>query len=150
MKTTNELRKARANTKVFLSCSWVFLNFLVIARNHSDVYGRHLMEIDPKSLPHLSKQLGDLKHRQKTETNETQNFKNINKSYFLRFPPIDISSCINTQLDMQNSILKSKNTNSFNQGGKIGFQIFINSSQFLSLQVPCKCFRRIILNTLIR
>ena len=33
------------------------------------------MEIDPTSLPHLSKQLRDQKNRQKTEQIEIQNFK---------------------------------------------------------------------------
>ena len=57
------------------------------------------MEIDPTSLPQLSKQLTDLKNMQKTEKSEIQNFKQIEKSYFPRFRPIDISSCQNIQFD---------------------------------------------------
>ena len=40
-------------------------SFLVITRNRSDVYGRNLVEIDPTSLPQLSKQLRDQKNSQK-------------------------------------------------------------------------------------
>ena len=55
----------------------IFFGFLVITRSHEDVYGRNLVEIDPTSLPQLSKQLRDLKNSQKPEKNEIQNFKNI-------------------------------------------------------------------------
>ena len=44
-----------------------FFRCLVITRNHTGIYGRNLVEIDPTSLPHLSKQLRDLKNRQKRE-----------------------------------------------------------------------------------
>ena len=44
-------------------------SFLVITRSHDAVYGRNLVEIDPTSLPHLSKQLRDLNNSQKTEKN---------------------------------------------------------------------------------
>ena len=55
---------------------------LVITRNQSDVYGRNLVEIDPTSLPQLSKQLRDLNHSQKHEKHDIQNFK---KNMFLDF-----------------------------------------------------------------
>ena len=42
-----------------------FFSFLVIARNHSDIYGRNLGEIDPTSLPQLSIQLRDQKTARK-------------------------------------------------------------------------------------
>ena len=56
-----------------------FFSFLVIARNHSDIYGRNLVEIDPTSLPQLSIQLRDQKNSKKTEKTEIQNFENIHK-----------------------------------------------------------------------
>ena len=52
-----------------------FFSFLVITRNQSDVYGRNLVEIDPTSLPHLSKQLRDLNNSQKPEKHEIKHFK---------------------------------------------------------------------------
>ena len=50
-------------------------SFLVITRNHSYIYGRNLVEIDPTSLPQLSKQLRDQNNSQNTEKIEIQNFK---------------------------------------------------------------------------
>ena len=64
-------------------------SFLVIARNRSDVYGRNLVEIDPTSLPQLSKQLRDQNNSQKTEKTEIQNFEKnlkIQKTSFSRVP----------------------------------------------------------------
>ena len=51
------------------------MGFLVITRSHEDVYGRNLVEIDPTSLPQLSKQLRDQKDSQKPEKNGIQNLK---------------------------------------------------------------------------
>ena len=39
-------------------------------------FGRNLVEIVPRSLPELFKQLGDQNNRQKHQTHEHQNFKN--------------------------------------------------------------------------
>ena len=48
---------------------------MVITRNHEDVYGPDLVEIDPRSLPQLSKQLRDQNNSQKPEKTELQNFE---------------------------------------------------------------------------
>ena len=48
---------------------------MVITRNHEDVYGPDLVEIDPRSLPQLSKRLRDLDNSQKPEKTELQIFK---------------------------------------------------------------------------
>ena len=45
-------------------------------------FGRDLVEIVPRRLPELFKQLGDQIHSQKHKTNETQNFKKIVKLKF--------------------------------------------------------------------
>ena len=50
---------------------------MVITRNQSDAYGRNLVEIDPTSLPHLSKQLRDLDNSQKHEKHEIQNLRKM-------------------------------------------------------------------------
>ena len=56
--------------------------FLLITRTPGLGFGRHLVEIVPRSLPQLSKQLRDLNNSQKHEKHEIQNFKtNFNKSY---------------------------------------------------------------------
>ena len=52
-----------------------FFGFLVITRNQSDVYGPDLVEIDPRSLPQLSKRLRDLNFSQKPGKTELQNFE---------------------------------------------------------------------------
>ena len=52
--------------KVSLTNPEVFPGLFVITRNQSDVYGRNLVEIDPTSLRHLSKQLRDQSNSQKT------------------------------------------------------------------------------------
>ena len=51
------------------------------------------------------------------ETPQIQKPKN-QKIRKKRFGPTDMSSCQNTQFDMQNSILRSKIANSFNQRRK--------------------------------
>ena len=54
-----------------------FFSVLVITRNQSDVYGQNLVEIDPRSLPRLSKQLRDRNNSQKTAKTELQNIETI-------------------------------------------------------------------------
>ena len=49
--------------------------FLVITRSHEDVYGRNLVEIDPTSLPQLSKQLRDQNNSQKQQKHRKQNLE---------------------------------------------------------------------------
>ena len=54
-------------------------SFFVITRNQSVVYGPDLVEIDPRSLPQLSKRLRDLNFSQKAEKTELQNLEKIIK-----------------------------------------------------------------------
>ena len=60
-----------------------FSVFFVITRDQSDVYGRNLVEIDPTSLPQLSKQLRDQNSSQKSEKHEIQRFKQNELFWFL-------------------------------------------------------------------
>ena len=53
-------------------------SFLVITRSQELGFGRNLVEIDPRSLPDLFKQLRDQNNSQKPQKNRKQNFE---KSY---------------------------------------------------------------------
>ena len=81
-----------------------FFSCFVITRNRSDIYGRNLVEIDPTSLPQLSKQLRDQKNRQKTEKIEIQNFEKIReKLVYQGTCPANLSS------EMRKSLKKITN-----------------------------------------
>ena len=54
---------------------------ILITRNQSDMYGRNLVEIDPTSLPQLSKQLRDLNNSQKPKNNEHQHLKTSSRVF---------------------------------------------------------------------
>ena len=59
--------------------------FLVLTRFHSVGFGRNLVEIDPTSLPHHFKQLGDQDKSQKIPKIRYLLFKNLEKCAFSIF-----------------------------------------------------------------
>ncbi len=80
--------ESRSNKKIYaqnlILVNLILVNFFcffVITRNHSDVYGRNLVEIDPTSLPQLSIQLRDQKNSKNTEKTEIQNFEKKIKNF---------------------------------------------------------------------
>ena len=81
-----------------------FFGFLVIARTLSNVYGRNLVEIDPTSLPDLSKQLRDQNNNQKHKKHENQNVqKKIAKLKFKdsRHAQLSIYAVFHEESDFQ-------------------------------------------------
>ena len=77
-----------AQSLILVNCLLVKLfSFLVITRSHELGFGRNLVEIDPRSLPDLFKQLRDLDNSQKQKTKTEIHFLGGGNMFSSLFDP---------------------------------------------------------------
>ena len=99
--------------KTLILVDFLLINFfteMIISRDHKAGEVPEYVEINPTSLPELSKPSRNLGNLRKTKKIETNKFKKID---FLisgpRFEPPDLSSWLYIQFFMRNPNLRSKN-----------------------------------------